>query len=81
MQATPAECPLPDCSTCLPEPEPLDVVAEQQRAQEITYASAWLIEHYPDVWYAEKPGQPTLRDVAPRLVELDRAVRAGRVPL
>jgi hypothetical protein len=69
----PADCPLPECSTC----PSLDVVAEEQRAAETNYAVWWLISAYPDVWYFARPD--TVQNVAARLVRLRGAIKDGRV--
>jgi hypothetical protein len=69
----PADCPLPECSTC----PSLDVVAEEQRAAETNHAVWWLISAYPDVWYFARPD--TVQAVAARLVRLRAAINAGRV--
>jgi hypothetical protein len=69
----PADCPLPECSTC----PSLDVVADEQRAAETHHAIWWLISAYPDVWYFAKP--ETVQAVAARLVRLRAAINAGRV--
>jgi hypothetical protein len=73
----PADCPLTDCQTCRTDPQPLDVVAEEQRAGETHHAIWWLISAYPDVWYFAKP--ETVQAVAARLVRLRAAIQAGRI--
>jgi hypothetical protein len=72
----PSECPLADCSTCVPSAPPLDVVAEMERTRELAHASAWLIEHYPECWYFEDSDK--LRTCAEVLVALRTDLAAGK---
>lgn len=73
----PADCPLTDCQTCRTDPQPPDVVAEEQRAGETSHAIWWLISAYPDVWYFARPD--TVQNVAARLVRLRAAIKDGRI--
>lgn len=81
-QARPAaDCPLPDCSTCIPTAPPLDVVAEEQRCQEIErevgYVFWWLLDLFPEVWTDRKLIDRML--VAEKLARLRVRARAERM--
>jgi hypothetical protein len=72
--ATP--CPPSDCTTCRPEPRPLDAVAEQQHARDLAYTIGWLLERYPDAWYRAE--ETKLRAFAAGILEIKLRVLAGR---
>lgn len=74
-----AECPLSDCTTCRPDPQPFDAGAEIQRAidGEINAVTWWMIQEWPDAWYREDPEK--VRRVAARLVDLRIRVEDGMV--
>jgi hypothetical protein len=69
-------CPMPDCTTCRPEPEPLDIVAAQQRVRDLAYVAAWLIEHWPEAWYSSVTAD--LTKFAAGILEIKLRRAAGR---
>jgi hypothetical protein len=70
-------CPLSNCTTCRPEPASLDAEAEQQRALDLAYTIAWMIERYPEVWYFSDGDK--LRLFARGVLSLKLDVLAGRM--